>query len=49
MIYDILLYFNCVLIIESWASLVAPLVKNPPALQETLIQYLGWEESLEKR
>ena len=34
--------------LNSWASLVAQLVKNPPAMQETLIQSLGWEESLEK-
>ena len=25
----------------SWASLVAQLVKNPPAMQETLVQSLG--------
>ena len=30
------------------SSLVAELVKNPPALQETLIQSLGWEDPLEK-
>ena len=32
----------------SWASLVAQLVKNPPALQETWVQSLGWEDLLEK-
>ena len=32
----------------SWASLVAQLVKNPPAMWETWVQYLGWEDSLEK-
>ena len=32
----------------SWASLVAQLVKNPPAMQETWIQPLGWEDALEK-
>ena len=26
-----------------WASLVAQLVKNLPAMQETLVQFLGWE------
>ena len=31
-----------------WASLVAQLVKNPPAMQETYVQSLGWEDSLEK-
>ena len=32
----------------SWASLVFQLVKNPPAMQETLIRFLGWEDLLEK-
>ena len=30
------------------ASLVAQLVKNPPAMMETWVQSLGWEASLEK-
>ena len=30
-------------------SLVAQLVKNPPALRETWVWSLGWEDSLEKR
>ena len=30
------------------ASLVAQLVKNPPAMQETWIRSLGWEDPLEK-
>ena len=33
----------------SWASLVAQLVKNPPAMQETRVRSLGWEGPLEKR
>ena len=32
----------------SWASLVAQLVKNLPAMQETWVQSLGWEDPLEK-
>ena len=32
----------------SWASLVAQLVKNSPAMQETWVQSLGWEDPLEK-
>ena len=32
----------------SWASLVAQLVKNPPAVQETWVRSLGWEDPLEK-
>ena len=31
----------------SWASLVAQLVKNPPAMRETWVQSLGWEDPLE--
>ena len=31
-----------------WASLVAQAVKNLPAMQETLVQSLDWEDSLEK-
>jgi len=30
------------------ASLVAQLVKNLPAIQETLVPLLGWEDPLEK-
>ena len=32
----------------SWAFLVAQLVKNPPAMRETWVQSLGWEDPLEK-
>ena len=32
----------------SWASLVAQLVKNPLAKEETWVQSLGWEYPLEK-
>ena len=32
----------------SWASLVAQLVKNLPAMWETWVRSLGWEEPLEK-
>ena len=32
----------------SWASLVTQLVKNPPAMWETWVQSLGWEDPLEK-
>ena len=30
------------------ASLIAQLVKNPPAMQETPVRSLGWEDPLEK-
>ena len=32
----------------SWASLMAQLVKNPPAMWETWVRSLGWEDPLEK-
>ena len=32
----------------SWASIVAQLVKNLPAMWETWVRALGWEEPLEK-
>ena len=32
----------------SWASLVVQLVKNLPAMQETWVRSLGWEDPLEK-
>ena len=28
------------------ASLIAQLVNNPPAMQETLVSFLGWEDPL---
>ena len=31
-----------------WASLVAQLVKNLPAMWETWARFLGWEDILEK-
>ena len=30
------------------ASMVAQMVKNLPAMQETLAQFLGWEDPLEE-
>ena len=35
-------------IMFSVASLIAQLVKNPPAMQETLVQFLDWKDPLEK-
>ena len=32
----------------SWASLVAQLVKNLPAVRETWVRSLGWEDPLEE-
>ena len=33
---------------DSWASLMAQLVKNLPAVRETWVRSLGWEDPLEK-
>ena len=33
---------------EGDASLVARLVQNPPAMQETLVRFLSWEDPLQK-
>ena len=42
---------TCTLLLSSEserASLVAQLVKNPPAMWETWVRSLGWEDPLEK-
>ena len=31
-----------------WTFVVAQMVKNPPALEETWVRSLGWEDPLEK-
>ena len=36
-------------LLYSWAALVVQLVKNLPAMRETWVQSLGWEDPLEKR
>ena len=33
---------------EKWSSLVAQVVKNLPAMRETWVQSLGWEDPLEE-
>ena len=33
---------------RGWAALVAQLVKNPPAVLETLVRFLGQKDPLEK-
>ena len=34
--------------IHMWVSLVAELVTNPPAMQETWVRPVGWKDPLEK-
>ena len=41
-----ILYLHACL--QEGASLIAQLVKNPPAMQETPVRPLGWEDPLEK-
>ena len=43
-----LVYRDCDTQALDQGSLVAQLVKNPPAMQETLVQFLGQEDPLEK-
>ena len=53
---DLFLYFKlCILLlllqvknVPQVVSLVAQMVKNPPAMQETWIRSLDWEDPLEK-
>ena len=37
-----------VVVQQLWASLVAQMVKNLPAMWETWVQSLSWEDSLEE-
>jgi len=34
--------------VGGWASLVAPVIKNLPAMQEILVPFLSWEDTLEE-
>ena len=43
-----LLFLRCLIYLYHRASLVAQLVKNLPATQETPVQFLGREDLLEK-
>ena len=39
---------TCLCFSKDWASLVALMVKNLPAMEETRVQSLGWEDPLEE-
>ena len=45
---NMLLQLNSFAYDLTWATLIAQLVKNPPAMQETPVRFLGWEDPLEK-
>ena len=47
-IFTILLVCRFALRFYLWAFLVAQMVKNLPAVQETQVPFLGWEDPLEK-
>ena len=40
---------NCPVNIWQSISLIAQLVKNPPAMKETPVRFLGWEDLLDKK
>ena len=39
---------NLVFLLRLWASMEAQLVKNSPAMQETWVPSLGWDDAPEK-
>ena len=45
--YLFMLYMHLIYV-DPWASLVAQLVKSPPAMRETWVPSLGREDPLEK-
>ena len=45
LLFGFLFFF---LIFFIWTSLMAQMVKNLPAMWETLLQSMGWEDPLEK-
>ena len=44
----VLCIFFRILVKSFWASKVAQMVKNQPAMKETLVCSLGWDDPLEK-
>ena len=43
-----LLIYSCRSFVFLYRSFIVQLVKNPPVMQETPVQFLGWEDPLEK-
>ena len=48
MLLGSLILGNCQGVLHPWASLVAQRLKCLPAMRETWVQSLGWEDPLEK-
>ena len=46
--FTTMINLSLVVLFVLWASLVAQMVKNPPAVQETQVQSLGGEDPLDK-
>ena len=42
------IHTNSTYYLPTWVSLVAQLVKSLPAMQETWVRFLGWEDTLER-
>ena len=47
-LFYLFIFFKDFLMWTTFFSLVAQLVENPPAMRETWVQSLGWEDPLEK-
>ena len=41
-------YITSSMFLYIWASLIAQVVKKPPAMKETPAGFLGWEDPVEK-
>ena len=41
-------YFHAILMVKNWSFPVAQLVKNLPAMHETWVRSLGWDDPLEE-
>ena len=48
LVFLLFFFFFLKKLLTLWASFVAPLVKNPPAMRKTWVQSLGWKDPLEK-
>ena len=46
--YSVIIIILSIILLLFWASLIAQVVKNPPAMQETLVRFLGRKDPLEK-
>ena len=47
-VFEGMLFMACSFKNLKLASLIGQFIKNPSAMQETLVQFLGWEDPLKK-